>query len=290
MDSEIIYLDKCSCIICHKVYPRKGIGTHYHINHIKGNKEKHHQRSKKASIKGGEATKNKYNKIREKNLYSYNLNPNSCEWCKAAISYDLRNNRFCSKQCSAKYNNQYRKGIPISDETRQKISQGVSYYANHVQLGKSIKLQYRNCSYCNKIFIYHPSNSTYPKHCSSECLTKNRSYIGRTSRGLGNKRSKDEIKLFELLSEYFENIRHTHIISDGWDTDIALLDYNIAIFWNGPWHYKEMNIGNHSLKQVQNRDKIKTKLFESLGWHVIVYEDRHFTPQTAFLDLINRLF
>lgn len=163
------------------------------------------------------------------------------------------------------------------------------HYVNHVQLGRSIKLQYRNCKYCERIFIYHPSNKTYPSHCSSECLTKTRSYMGRINPGLGNKRSKDEIKLFNLLSKHFENIKHTYIVSDGWDTDIALLDYNIAIFWNGPWHYKEMNIGNHSLKQVQNRDRIKTELFKSLGWTVIVYEDRYFTPQTAFLDLIYRL-
>ena len=43
-----------------------------------------------------------------------------------------------------------------------------------------------------------------------------------------------------------------------------------------------VNMTNHSLSQVQTRDRIKTKLFESLGWTVLIYEDRHFTPDSAF--------
>ena len=45
---------------------------------------------------------------------------------------------------------------------------------------------------------------------------------------------------------------------------------------------------NHSLKQVQNRDKIKTKLFKSLGWKVLVFEDRYFTPESAF-EIIKKM-
>ena len=52
-------------------------------------------------------------------------------------------------------------------------------------------------------------------------------------------------------------------------------------------HYKEMNFGNHSLKQVQNRDSIKIKLFENEGWKVLIFEDRYHTPQSAFSLLIN---
>ena len=63
---------------------------------------------------------------------------------------------------------------------------------------------------------------------------------------------------------------------------IVIPSKHVAILWNGPWHYKEMPLSNHSLAQVQNRDRIKIHLFESMGWKVFVFEDRHFSPQSAF--------
>ena len=75
-------------------------------------------------------------------------------------------------------------------------------------------------------------------------------------------------------------------IIDGWDADIVIHDTKTAILWNGPWHYQEMNFGNHSLKQIQNRDRIKIKEFTNAGWKVLIFEDRYFTPQTAFNSLI----
>ena len=57
---------------------------------------------------------------------------------------------------------------------------------------------------------------------------------------------------------------------------------NCAIMWNGPWHYKEMKLYNHSLKKIQARDKLKIDLFISNGFTVLVFEDRYFTPESAF--------
>lgn len=48
-----------------------------------------------------------------------------------------------------------------------------------------------------------------------------------------------------------------------------------------------MSVKNHSLKQVQTRDEYKTRLFKKLGWTVLVYEDRYYTPETAFADIIS---
>lgn len=68
-------------------------------------------------------------------------------------------------------------------------------------------------------------------------------------------------------------------------TGILIDDHQIAILWNGPWHYREMPGLVHSLKQVQTRDRIKTAVLEREGWTVIVYEDRYYSPQTAFEHL-----
>lgn len=89
-----------------------------------------------------------------------------------------------------------------------------------------------------------------------------------------------------MLKEVYPIVLNNHIIADNWDADIGIPDIKVAILWNGPWHYKEMNFSNHSLSQVQNRDKIKIKLFESLGWKVEVFEDRYYIPEKAFEKLV----
>ncbi len=75
---------------------------------------------------------------------------------------------------------------------------------------------------------------------------------------------------------------------NGWDADIIIDDIKTAVLWNGPWHYQEMKgIKNHSLRQVQTRDKIKIDQLSSSGWNVMIFEDRHYTPETAFQDILN---
>lgn len=153
---------------------------------------------------------------------------------------------------------------------------------------KSEKLPYCvvfniKCEYCQKTFYSKRSNK---KLCGSkQCLSLHSQKSGKISASKRVKRSKDEVLLYELCTRHFSMVISNHIIADGWDADIVLLNEKIAILWNGPWHYKEMPHKNHSLKQVQNRDKIKTKLFESLGWKVMVFEDRYYTPESAFINI-----
>jgi very-short-patch-repair endonuclease len=108
---------------------------------------------------------------------------------------------------------------------------------------------------------------------------------GKISAASRKLRSKNEIKLFDICSSYYSNVVSNHIISDGWGADIAFIDFKVCVFWNGPWHYRDMGIKNVSLKQIQNRDNVKTKLFESLGWNVISFRDDEYTPVAAFNHL-----
>ena len=125
------------------------------------------------------------------------------------------------------------------------------------------------------------------KYCSSSCSSLGKSLNARNNPGLGTKRSKQEIELFEMCKNYFPDTIHNEKIFNGWDADIIIPSFKIAILWNGPWHYKEMGLKNHSLKQVQNRDNIKIKEIEKLGFTPLIYEDRYFTPSTAFEHLKN---
>ena len=57
-----------------------------------------------------------------------------------------------------------------------------------------------------------------------------------------------------------------------WDADIILSDYKLAILWNGIWHYKQVR-ENHSLKQVQSRDKIKEDIIKDHGYTAYIISD-----------------
>lgn len=97
------------------------------------------------------------------------------------------------------------------------------------------------------------------------------------------------MELYDLCEAYFMRVSHNEQLVDGWDADIIIHDTKTAVLWNGPWHYRDMKFGTHSLAQVQNRDAIKTKELSKAGWNVVVFEDRYYTPQQAFDVLVARV-
>lgn len=86
------------------------------------------------------------------------------------------------------------------------------------------------------------------------------------------RRSKNEIEFCKLCEEYFNNVKHNKCIFNGWDADIIIEDIKFAVLWNGPWHYKQIT-KSHSVKQIQNRDKIKIKEIKESGWTPYIIKD-----------------
>lgn len=95
--------------------------------------------------------------------------------------------------------------------------------------------------------------------------------------------------LYELCNAHYEGVYHNTPIVDGWDADIILPNEQTAILWNGRWHREQLTFKNHSLSQVQTRDRIKKEVLERAGWTVLVFEDNEFTPESAFVFLKNRI-
>lgn len=216
---------------------------------------------------------------------AYEDNPKNCRNCNASIPYAQRNNTFCGSSCAATFNNKGRivsaETIQQTNETKRKNKHKHNYYRLYGENNPNYKdgsSSSNQCVICGK-------NSGGRKTCSEYCLFERRSIVARQNVSKIPNRSFDEIKLFELCATTF-NCLANHMIDSGWDADIVLPDHKIAILWNGPWHYKDMKMTNHSLIQVQTRDRIKTELFESLGWTVLVYEDRYYTPVSAFTDIL----
>lgn len=224
------------------------------------------------------------------NLEKYKLAPTKCVTCNASMPYDKRNNKFCNSSCSSISSNKFRS---LESRKTQSITLS-SAYRNIDAVGKFTPVFQCVCFQCQNTFF---SSRLTKKYCGTNCRKIKRQYdvtqrsdevkqkmrIGSLN-GVAKRvlRSKDEIKLFELCYGYFKNVTHNIQIINGWDADIILNNEKIAILWNGPWHYKQMPHKNHSLSQVQNRDKIKLKELTNARWKVLIFEDRSFTVNQAF--------
>lgn len=193
-----------------------------------------------------------------------------CLECNSLIKDNLK---FCNSSCAAKYNNKLR---PAGHPSRTSINS---------QRGKQTKEpKYSKISWCQVCgtLIKHKRKQT----CSNICLQQVFQLAGIKSASTQVRRSKDEIKLYDLCANYFNSVRHNQPLVDSWDADIIIDDTKTAILWNGPWHYKQMPHKNHSLSQVQTRDKIKHTKLVNAGWNVLVFEDRYYTPITAFQSIL----
>lgn len=229
---------------------------------------------------------------RQQAITQYLLTPKQCGECGLALPYEKRHNTFCNSSCAAQSNmkKRYAGDYTLSDAARLRISATLANTRQRKGLYACApyeRVEFVVCKECGKPFVSHRTGKKYHRQqwCSNECRAAHRSRVARSNPGLGTKRSKQEIVLYELCSNYFNHVTNNEKLVDGWDADIIIHDIKVAILWNGPWHYREMNIGNHSLTQVQNRDRIKIQLFTQLGWQVLVFEDRYYTPQQAFASI-----
>lgn len=152
---------------------------------------------------------------------------------------------------------------------------------------KSKKLKGKNkierveikCLGCEKI-IEKRINSKR-KFCTKECAFKHNMKIGKiggkvkckkTNKKKKTLRSKNEIHFADLCKEYFEKVLCNEPIFNGWDADVIIEDIKYAVLWNGVWHYKKIT-ESHSVKQVQNRDRIKINEINKIGYTPYVIKD-----------------
>lgn len=237
---------KCSCIICNKETTTQSLNAHYN-SHLKVKQEK----EEKACPKCGA------------------LHTKDGTYC----SRKCANSRIQSLQTNLKRSN------TLKDHTRIIISQSNAKKPKP----ENIKPAFTLISFCK---ICSKPIKGKRVTCSNECLNLRYQQIGKHNAAKQIKCSKDEIALYELCLKHFNNVEHNQPMFEGWDADIIIHDTKTAILWNGRWHYEETGLKNHSLKQVQNRDRIKINIIKNMGWTPIIFEDRHYTPEAAFQALI----
>lgn len=210
------------------------------------------------------------------------MSTNNIKSCPKCSARHEQPGRFCSRSCANSRG-------PRSTDFKLKVSAKLS---GRPSLTKDKIIVERVKTPC---FICHTLVTTTEKEIqrrqrmtclSADCIRESKSLSGKASATKRVRRSKDEIKLFELCKRVFDDAQSNSIVADGWDADIVISSRKLAILWHGPWHYRDMKMTNHSLKQVQMRDNIKRNLFTSLGWKVLEFKDCDYTPEKAFEEIV----
>lgn len=236
-----------------------------------------------------------------------------CEYCGKEHDGSYGSGRFCCESCARKYSITFMPKtkivkcqkcgkefeaplhsiIKVCNECKSKSKINIQKYIKKIEksnLPLEIKEYYTN-QYFNinndkqeqllktiiskgyKICKIHKYNKIFIRFFSPETIKKFQ-YSGKKSAAIQSekRRSKNEIEFCTLCENNFKNVLHNQPIFNGWDADIILEDYKIAILWNGAWHYKKIT-KKHSVKQVQNRDKIKIKEIINKGYKPYIIKD-----------------
>lgn len=194
------------------------------------------------------STKNKrkeINKLVSKKLKGKG-NPDiskECLECKKEfiVKWPLRKQEFCSSKCV------------IENRTVKEIIR-------------------KECPGCKRAFdVLKKRNKQI--FCGKSCASQNNGRAGGLkSVQSQNRRSKNEIYFGELCKNRFKLVKFNEAIFNGWDADVIIEDLKVAVLWNGKWHYEKIT-NKHSVKQVKNRDIIKTKEIIKLGYTPYVIKD-----------------
>jgi hypothetical protein len=133
----------------------------------------------------------------------------------------------------------------------------------------------KTCKCCGKDFI--AKRKTY-KTCGKECTKilqlRGAQHGGRksVSSQSTNRRSQNEI-LFANKCKIIDPLLSTNTpLFNGWDADVILPTFKVAVLWNGAWHYNKIT-KQHSVTQVQNRDKIKIDEIIKSGFVPYIIKD-----------------
>lgn len=204
-----------------------------------------------------------------------------CNKCKKEFQVEEREKLFPQKEiyyCSLSCAN----SREHSEETKRQIGLSLLKERVIVKNDKILILKSKEpnhiCLNCQKEFYAKPSKMG--KFCSKSCTATYRmknglaSILGKKSVSAQSKfkRSKNEIYFGELCQQKFNLVRFNEPIFSGWDADVIIEDLKLAVMWNGAWHYKKIT-KQHSVEQVQNRDRIKLKEIEKAGYKFYIIRD-----------------
>tara|TARA_R110000823_G_C15781239_1_gene485105 strand:+ start:170 stop:838 length:669 start_codon:yes stop_codon:yes gene_type:complete len=200
----------------------------------------------------------------------------NCEKCNKEHDGSYGSGRFCQQACSRSFSTKAKRK-EISEKARQWSSEN-----------NPATLFDKSCLCCSKEFQVKKTKKN-AKFCSRSCASRwrnderNPDYALNKARAIergkksaaaqrAKRRSKNEIHFASLCQEHFDKVLTNEPMFNGWDADVIIPELKIAVLWNGKWHYEKIMEGT-SLKQIQNRDKIKMKEIRAAGYKPYVIKD-----------------
>lgn len=273
------------CPYCHEHFYMKRGGFSNHMRYCKSNPNSENNK-KQLSIKQKEYLQNHKQELKE---YIFKCKNCSSEYKLLLTENQYNKNnysKFCSIHCSRSY---AFKCASTNLKEAKCIDCGKLIYINNRASIKKCRCEeckfihnehIKKCIVCGKEFRRHNS-----KCCSNEYKNNRKKYLseetlkkliegGKKSAQVQSeyRRSKNEIEFCKLCEIYFNNVEHNKSIFNGWDADIIIHDIKYAILWNGKWHYEQIT-KSHSVKQVQNRDKIKIEEIKKCNYIPYIIKD-----------------
>jgi len=216
----------------------------------------------------------------------------NCENCNEKHDGSYGSGRFCTSKCARSFN---------AKTNRVETNKKVSFTLRSKKLtpwNKGVNSEIIICKNCKKEFYAYKNRMFCSRSCSSSYNNNHGDFCRKAGLKSAkiqseNRRSKNEIYFANLCSDYFKIVKNNENIFNGWDADIIIEDIKYAILWNGVWHYKKIT-EKHSVKQVQNRDKIKISEIEKCGYIPYIIKDmgkynKHFVKEKfkEFLTSLN---
>jgi hypothetical protein len=200
----------------------------------------------------------------------------NCENCNKEHDGSYGSGRFCQQTCSRSFSTKAK---------RRQINEKARKWSLK---NNPPTILDKSCLSCSKEFQVKKTRKN-AKFCSRSCASKWRNdernpdfALNKTKaieRGKKSaaaqretRRSKNEIHFASLCEKHFDKVLTNDPMFNGWDADVIIPELKIAILWNGKWHYEEIMEGT-SLKQIQNRDKIKIKEIKEAGYKPYVVKD-----------------
>ena len=243
------------------------------------------------SKKSTETRKRNLSLKKDKEKFNYNLAPKKCNICNEEISFERRNNIFCSSSCGAISSNKSR-----TKESREKQRKSILTYYNvefypfikkeksktHI-LKDAIKVSFPSCEVCDSLFC-SKGWSRNRKTCSYECAetlkslksirTKRYSYKGIQMQSVW------EIELAKFLDGLnIKWIRPKHVKWIDKDNkirkyfpDFYLEDFGIYLDPKNPYVQK---LDDYKIRQVKKEINVFVGILDECKKFIINLNNNH---------------
>lgn len=216
-----------------------------------------------------------------------------CFLCSKSINIllkECKDKNFCSRSCSAKYFNSFRKK-PVTHKQSKKelnicnccgsLTKNRLYctdlcrnkYMHLTPKPKRIKqIKVPNkCLHCKK-------DTFNPKYCSGTCRNN---ALNKYKNGSKSKAEKVLCEKIKLNFPQWNILENNRTILDGLELDIYIPHLKLAIEWNGIFHLEPIR-GQEVLQKIINKDNRKQELCKEKGISLLVISDR--TSHKKFIE------